>query len=136
MLDDLDWPDPRDAVYALLDGLDTVSGPLTPMYEQAADASGQIAGPWPQAVIYITSTTEGYVDRVCTVTLDVYAQRGPEALRTAEQAHRALVGTDVQAGGVYCDSIRTRTGPVEIPFSSPTITRVTSSLDVTVRPID
>lgn len=136
MFDDLEWPDPRELVFALLDGLDTATGALTPRYEQAADAYGQAVGPWPEAVIYITGSTEGAIDRVYVVSLDVYAPRGPEALRTAEQAHRALVGTDVEAGGVYADAVRTRTGPVEVPHPDPNITRITSSLDVVVRPID
>lgn len=136
MLDDLSWPDPRDLVYALLDGAPTATGALTPRYEQAADAYGQAVGPWPEAVIYTTAVTEGYVDRVVTLQVDVYADRGPSALRTAEDALRALVGTDVEAGGVYADRVAIRTGPVEIPYAHPTITQVTASLDVTVRPID
>lgn len=136
MLDDLAWPDPRDLIYALLDSLDTVSGPLAPRYEQAANEYGEALGPWPEAVIYTSSTTEGYIDRVHAVSVDVYAPRGPDALRTAEQAVRALVGTDLQAGGVYADRVGVRTGPVEVPYPHPSITQVTFSLDVTVRPID
>lgn len=136
ILDDLQWPDPREAVYALLDGADTPQGRVTARYEQAADHLGQPVGPWPEAVIWTASTSTGEIDRAHEVVVEVFSPRGPEALQTAEALVRLVAGVDVSAGGVYVDLIQVRTGPDDIPYQHPVLAKTAFTLDVVVRPID
>lgn len=134
MIDALVFPDARAVLFDLIDGHDHPDGTVHAFYQQPADAMGRPVGPYPVAVIYATGGTEGYVDRVDRVTVEVYAP-GEQAVRTLESIKASIVGDNIETPSGFVDSIRTLTVPADIPYQSDTLNKATASFEVTSRPL-
>lgn len=132
----LEWVDARAAMQAMIDGTEHAGVLVQARYEQSADEYGQ---PDPAAVEVVVYETPGgnigYVDRLDEITLDVYAPRGELAKKVAESVLRMVCGTNIDTPEGFLDTVRPRTVPVEVPYQSPVLSKVTTTLQVIHRPL-
>jgi hypothetical protein len=134
MIDALVFPDVRDALFDLIDGVTHEGEPVRAVYQIPADDYGAIQGPFPVALIYTTGGTLGFVDRVDRATVEVYAP-GQQAVNTLESIFASIIGTDIETPSGHLDSIAADIMPVDVPYQSDTLNRATGSLLVTSRPL-
>lgn len=135
MSDVLVFPDVRSAIYDLISGGEHDGAPVRAVFHLSVDPYGAPEGPFPIAQISLAPGTQGYVDRVDRLLIEVYAP-GEQALRVAESIHAFLVGTDIETPSAYLDSIQPDQTPHEIPYQSDTLNRAAMQLLVTTRPVD
>ncbi|WP_284763387.1 hypothetical protein [Arthrobacter sp. efr-133-R2A-63] len=134
MIDALVFPDTRDALFDLIDGATHLGVPVKAVYQIPAGDYGEIKGPFPMALIYVTGGTRGFVDRVDRATIEVYAP-GQAAVNTLESIAASLIGTDIETPSGYIDSIEADVTPADVPFQSDTLNKAIATFLVTSRPI-
>lgn len=134
MSDVLVFPDTRAALFDLIDGSTHDGEQVKAVYHLPADAYGSMQGPFPVAHIYVTGGTEGYIDRVDRVTIDVYAP-GEQAVDVLESIRAFIRGTDIETPSGYLDRIDPDVTPADIPYQSDTLNRATATFLVTSRPL-
>ena len=134
MSDVLVFPDTRAALFDLIDGETHVGQTVRAVYHLQADEYGSLLGPFPVAHIYVTGGTEGYLDRVDRVTIDVYAE-GELAVNVLESIRASIRGEDIETPSGYLDRIDPDVTPADIPYQSDTLNRATATFLVTSRPI-
>ena len=134
MIDALVFPDARAVLFDLIDGHEHPDGVVHAFYQQPADELGAPEGPFPVAVIYATGGSEGYVDRVDRVTVEVFAPM-PVAVRVLESIRASIVGDNIETPSGFVDEIRTLTVPVDVPYPSATLSKATASFEVVSRPV-
>lgn len=135
MSDVMVFPDTRSALFDLLDGSAHDGESVRAVYHLPADFYGQLQGPFPVAHIYVTGGTEGYIDRVDRVTIDVYAP-GEQAVRVLESIRAFICGVGIETPSGYLDNIDPDITPAEVPYQSDTLNKATGTFMVTSRPIN
>lgn len=134
MSDVLVFPDTRAALFDLIDGTTHDEVRVRAFYHLPADGYGQLQGPYPIAHLYVTGGTEGYIDRVDRVTIDVYAP-GEQALNVLESIRASIRGANIETPSGFLDAIDPDVTPADVPYQSDTLNRATASFLVTSRPI-
>lgn len=134
MIEALVYPDPFMVMYHLIDGHEHLGETVHAFASQPADEYGLPVGPYPVAIIYATGGTEGYVDRVDRVTVEVFAP-GRVAVNTLESIRASIVGDNIDTPSGFVDGIRTLTNPVDVPYISETLNKATASFEVISRPL-
>lgn len=141
MNDVLVFPDVRSALLDLLNGSihfdpkTRADVTVTAKYHLGADEYGALLGPFPLAQIYFAQPgTQGYVDRVDRIAIDVYAP-GEQAVNALESIRAFISGTDIETPSGYLDSIESDSMPVEVPYQSDTLNQATATFFVTTRPL-
>jgi hypothetical protein len=132
--DVLVFPDTRSALFDLIDGSSHEGVTVRAVYHLPADSYGALTGPFPVAQIVVTGGTEGFVDRVDRVTIDVYAP-GEQAVNVLESIRASIRGTDIETPSGFLDRIDPDITPADVPYQSDTLNRATATFLVTSRPI-
>lgn len=125
-----DYPYAREAIFELVDGHE-FAGHTTKAYFRL---DTQFTDHLPAALIYPLGGTEGHVDRIDRVGVDVYAI-GTESLEVAEAIRSALVGRPHDTAAGYLDDVQVETVPVDVPYPDPTYAQTQMVLRVTTRPL-
>jgi hypothetical protein len=134
MIDALVFPDTRDALFDLIDGAVHLGEPVRAVYQLPADDYGALQGPFPIALIYVTGGTRGFVDQVDRATIEVYAP-GQDAERTLVSIAASIIGTDIETGSGFIDSIEADITAADVPYQSDTLNKATATFLVTARPL-
>lgn len=134
MSDGLVFPNPRSCLFDLIDGAEHLGETVHVFYQTPANDFGAIQGPFPIAVIYATGGTEGFVDRVDRVTIEVYAP-GERAVDTLESIKASICGDNVETPSGYLDSIDPDQVPTDIPYQSDILNQATATFLLTSRPL-
>lgn len=134
MIDALVFPDVRDALFDLIDGVTHEGSPVRAVYQIPADEYGTIKGPFPVALIYTTGGTLGFVDRVDRATVEVYAP-GQQAVNTLESISASIIGTDIETPSGHLDGIQADVTPADTPYPSDTLNKAVGTFLVTSRPL-
>lgn len=136
------FPDTRGAIFDLIDGTEHFSMPdvfvtVRATYLQTADEYGRPStGDGVEVVITQDAGTQGWVDRVDRISLDVYAP-GEQAMNVLNSLLGLLVGFGVETPkGVYLDEVSVDQTPHEMPYPSDTLNHAMCRLLVVVRPVD
>lgn len=141
MIDGLVFPDVHDAVWDLLSGSQhydkftdsTVT--VRAVTTLPVDSYGLLEGPFPLAHIRSAAPgTQGFVDRVDRVAVDVYAPL-ETALNVLESIVTYLSGMGIETPSGYLDAIEPDDLPVDVPYQSDVVRQATASFLVTSRPI-
>lgn len=141
MSDGLVFPDARSAVWDLLSG----SSHFDPFTDSTVavravttlpvDAYGLIEGPFPLAhVRFAAPGTQGFVDRVDRVAVDVYAPL-ETAINVLGSISTYLTGTGIETPSGYLDAIEPDELPVDVPYPSEKVRLATATFLVTTRPL-
>lgn len=130
----LAFPNVRRALADLIDGTVHLGSPVRAVGHLNADANGALLGPFPLVHIYTKGGTEGYVDRVDRVGMDVYAP-GEKAVDTLESIRAYITGDNIETSAGFLDNIRTDQVPEDVPYASSTLHQAVGSFTVTSRPI-
>ena len=132
------FPDTRAAILSLIDGTTHEalgqSHTVTAWYHQPADDYGQPVGDFPQAVVYATGGTEGWVDRVDQITVELFAARGELAVRVLESIKDAITGENIETPEGFLDTVAVRTVPVDVPYQNASLSKAQMALEVITRP--
>lgn len=134
MSDVLVFPDTRAALFDLIDGSTHEDVKVRAVYHLPADSYGTLQGPFPVAHIYVTGGTEGYIDRVDRVVIDVYAE-GEQAVNVLESIRAFIRGVNIETPSGFLDRVDPDVTPADVPYQSDTLNRATASFLVTSRPI-
>lgn len=140
MSDVLIFPDTRAAIWDIIDGTQHLAGGRTvtalAAYRQSADDYGRPIQDGDEVEVVITQDpgTQGFVDRVDRIGLDVYSS-GTVQMDLLNSLLGLLVGTDIETPSGYVDSIEVDQTPHELPYPSDLIRHAMCRLLVTVRPI-
>ncbi|POH58267.1 hypothetical protein [Arthrobacter glacialis] len=141
MSDGLVFPDARSAVWDLLSGSvhfdpftdSTVT--VRPVTTLPVDAHGLLEEPFPLAHVRSAAPgTQGYVDRVDRVAIDVYAPL-ETALNVLESISTYLTGRSIDTPSGYLDAIEPDELPVDVPYPSEHVRQATATFLVTTRPL-
>ncbi|WP_417373011.1 hypothetical protein [Glutamicibacter protophormiae] len=141
MSGELVFPDVRTAVWELLNGSkhydaftdSTVT--VRAVLKIPVDAHGLIQGPFPLAHVRNGAPgTQGFVDRVDRVAVDVYAPH-ESAVNVCESICTYLTGQGIETPSGYLDSIEPDELPVDVPYQSEVVNQATATLLVVTRPI-
>lgn len=141
MSDGLVFPDVLDAVWDLLSGSthfdkftnETVT--VRAVTTLPVDAYGLLEKPFPLAHIRSAAPgTQGFVDRVDRVAIDVYAPL-EQAVNVLESISTYLTGSDIETPSGYLDSIEPDDLPVDVPYQSEVAKLATATFLVVTRPI-
>lgn len=135
MSDVLVFPDVRSAIYDLINGGEHMGHRVRAVFHLSVDSYGAPEGPFPIAQITLAPGTQGFIDRIDRVLLEVFAP-GELALQVTESLHAFLVGTDIETPSAYLDSIQPDQTPHEVPYPSDTLNQAAMQLLVTTRPVD
>lgn len=141
MSDGLVFPDARDAVWDLLSG-STHFDPFTnetvtvrAVTTLPVDAYGLLEKPFPLAHIRSAAPgTQGYVDRVDRVAIDLYAPL-EQAVNVLESISTYLTGSGIETPSGYLDAIEPDDLPVDVPYQSEVVKLATATFLVVTRPI-
>lgn len=132
------WPDTRECLFSLLDGRQFAGHPIKVCYRLSADYLDQAKAGTAAVLIYPLGGTEGAVDRVDRLGVDVYGI-GTQSMDVARAITRLLVPNpyyparhDTPVG--YVDDVGIETVPVDVPFADPMITQTQAVYRMTVRP--
>ena len=128
------FPDTRSCLFDLIDGANHLGSNVRAVYHLPADNYGKLQGPYPLAHLYVTGGTQGFVDRVDRVTVEVYAP-GTRAVETLESIRASIVGDSIETPSGFLDRIDVETVPVDVPYQSDTLNRATATFLVTSRPL-
>jgi hypothetical protein len=134
MSDVLVFPDTRAVLFDLIDGSVHEGVSVRAVYHLPADSYGALQGPFPVAHVYVTGGSEGFVDRVDRVTIDVYAE-GELAVNVLESIRASIRGTDIETPSGFLDRIDPDITPADVPYQSDTLNRATATFLVTSRPL-
>lgn len=141
MSDGLVFPDARDAVWDLLSGsthYDAFTNKTVTVQAFTTlpvDDYGLIEGPFPVAHIRSAAPgTQGFVDRVDRVAIDVYAPL-EQAVNVLESISTYLTGHGIETPSGYLDSIEPDDLPVDVPYQSEVAKLATATFLVVTRPI-
>ena len=134
MIDALVFPDVRDALFDLIDGVAHEGSTVRAVYQIPADDYGTIKGPFPVALIYTTGGTLGFVDRVDRATVEVYAP-GQQAVNTLESISASILGSDIETPSGHLDGIQADVTPADVPYPSDTLNKAVATFLVTSRPL-
>lgn len=134
MSDVLVFPNARAALFDLIDGTEHLGNPVRAVYHLPVDDTGTMQGPFPVVQIYTRGGTEGYVDRVDRVAIEVYAP-GELAADTAESIRAYITGDNIETTAGFLDNIVTDQVPEDVPYASSTLNKAVASFTVTSRPI-
>lgn len=134
MIDSLVFPDTRDCLFDLIDGATHLGETVRAVYQIPAGDYGEIQGPFPLALIYVTGGNRGFVDRVDRATIEVYAP-GTKAVETLESIAASITGSSIETPSGFIDSIDQDVTPADIPYQSDTLNKALASFLVTSRPI-
>lgn len=135
MIEGLVFPEARAALFDLIDGSTHEEEQVRAVYQLQADAYGAPQGPYPVALIYVTGGTQGYIDRVDRVTIEVYAP-GQQAVDALESICASVVGENIDTPSGFLDRIDPDVTPSEVPYQSDSLNRATATLLVTSRPLN
>lgn len=125
------YPSARDAVFTLTDGVEFDGETVAAYYQLQVDFADRL----PAALIYVTGGTEGYIDRVDRLTVEVYAP-GEQALKIAEDIRAAIVDEPLDIPGVgYIDDIHCDVTPHDVPYQNERINMAAATYLVTSRPL-
>lgn len=128
----MDFPDPRSALAELIEGTDHDGQNVPVVFHQSVDERGNPA--LPQALIYQVGGTEGYIDRVDEVAIEVYAE-GNTALRILNSIKSAITGDSIETAAGYLDEVAVKVIPVEVPYPSDTVAMARAVFEVISRPL-
>lgn len=135
MSDGLVFPNPRAGLFDLIDGARHLGETVHGFYQEPADVSGSLKGPFPVAVIYaLPGGSEGFVDRVDRMAIDVFAE-GERAVDTLESIKASICGDGIETPSGYWDSIKPDQVPTDIPYPSDTVNKATATFLMTSRPL-
>lgn len=135
MSDGLVFPNPRSCLFDLIDGAEHLGQTVHAFYQEPANELGALQGPFPVAVIVaMPGGSEGYVDRVDRMSIDVYAP-GESAVDTLESIKASICGDSVETPSGYLDSIKPDQVPTDIPYVLDTINKATATFLLTSRPL-
>lgn len=141
MSDGLVFPDSRSAVWELLNGsvhydeFTKTEVIVRAVVNLPVDKMGLIQGPFPVAHVRNGAPgTQGFVDRVDRVAIDVYAPH-ETAVNVCESICTYLTGSGIETPSGYLDSIEPDELPVDVPYQSEVVHQATASVLVTSRPI-
>ncbi|WP_336715336.1 hypothetical protein [Arthrobacter sp. USHLN218] len=140
MIEALVFPDTRSAVFDLIHNsrhYSAAAGKLLDVraaYHLPADNYGALLPPFPLAHIFPPVGTEGFVDRVERIVVEVYAP-GEQAVQVLESVRASIVGTDLDTPSGYLDRIDCDVTPSDVPYQSDTLNKATMTLLVTSRPL-
>ena len=134
MTDVLIFPDTRSCLFDLIDGSTHVGETVRAVYHLQVDSYGQLQGPFPVAHVYVTGGTEGYIDRVDRVTIDVYAP-GEQAVQVLESIRAFIIGEGIETPSGYLDKVEVNVTPADVPYQSDTLNRAAATFLVTSRPL-
>jgi hypothetical protein len=129
------FPDTRDALYDLINGTSHAGNTVRAFYHLPVDAYGALVGPFPVAHLYVTGGTEGFLDRVDRVTMEVYAP-GEQAVQALESIRALICGDGIETPSGYLDKVEPNVTPADIPYQSDTLNRAVATFLVTSRPIN
>lgn len=140
------FPDTKAAVWDLIDGtehvayFDAENQPVmvrvVAAYRQSANEHGSPVASTGEVEVVITQDpgTQGFIDRVDRISLDVYAP-GEQPMNVLNSLLGLLVGEDIETPSGYLDSVTVDQTPHEIPYPSDILWHAMCRLLVTVRPI-
>lgn len=128
------FPNVRAALKDLIDGTVHLGAPVRVVGHLQSDAHGALLGPFPLCHVYTKGGTEGYLDRVDRVGLDVYAP-GEQAVNTLESIRAYICGENIDTSAGFLDNIRTDQVPVDEPYTSSTLNKAVASFTITSRPL-
>lgn len=129
------FPNPRSCMFDLIDGETHLGEVVHAFYQEPADEMGSIQGPFPVAVILTKpGGSEGYVDRVDRISVDVYAP-GEQAVDTLESIKASICGDGIETPSGYLDSIKPDEVPEDIPYPLDTLNKASASFFLTSRPL-
>lgn len=120
---DIQWPDARKAVHELV----KAHSLAVPYYLLPAEYTELL----PVANTWVQRSTEGYIDRVTWVVVDVYAEPG-ESIGLAEEIVSAVANQPHDVPGVgFLDDVAVEQPPTDVPRpdgveQSQTILKVTT----------
>lgn len=135
MSDGLVFPNPRACLSDLIDGTNHLGEVVSAHYQEPADESGNLEGPFPIAIISaMPGGSEGYLDRVDRMAIDVFAP-GERAVDTLESIKASICGDSIETPSGYLDSIRPDQVPTDIPYTSDTLNKATATFFLTSRPL-
>ncbi|MBG6083239.1 hypothetical protein [Zhihengliuella flava] len=134
MIEALVFPDTRACLFDLIDEAEHLGNPVRAVYRLPTDSRGALEEPFPIALIYTMGGTEGYVDRVDRVTIEVYAP-GEQAVNTLESIRASIVGDSIETPSGYLDEIAVESVPTEVPYISDKLNKAEARFLVTSRPI-
>lgn len=131
------FPDTMQILTDILDGEEHLGKPVTVAWhlEVMEDNPSALKGPFPLLHIHPPRGTEGFLDKVDRVTLELYYEGG-RAAPTLESIKASIVGTDIEAPSGYLDTVRVVTAPEEVPYQSDTLTLARATFDITLRPVN
>lgn len=124
------YPYAREALFELVDGQQFAGHTAKAYFRLQTDFTDHL----PAVLIYPLGGTEGYIDRVDRVGVEVYAT-GTDSLEVAEAVRSALVGRDHDTSVGYLDDVQVETVPVDVPYPDPTYAQTQMVLRVTTRPL-
>lgn len=133
MIDGLVFPDVRDCMSDLVDGVEHLGEAVSTVYYLSADSYTNPAL-WPLVLIYSGDGSQGYVDRVDRVTLECYAP-GTRAVDTLESITAMICGTDISTAHGFLDSVRVDLVPKDTDLQSDVLNRARATFLVTSRPL-
>jgi hypothetical protein len=140
MIEALVFPDTRSAMLDLIDGTSHYSAAagqslqVRATWHLEADSYGQLRAPFPVAHIFPPVGTEGFIDRVERILVEVYAP-GQQAVQALESIRASIVGTDIETPSGFIDTITCPVVPSDVPYQSDTLNKATATFEVTSRPI-
>lgn len=135
--DALVFPNVRAAISDLIEGTVHLGQTVNTTWWLQVDAYGQLDHTYPLAVITAMAGTQGFVDRVERVTVEVYAA-GEAAVNTLESITAFIVGSGIETpDGTYLDEVRVLSSPVDTPsqYSSDALNHAVATYEVVVRPL-
>jgi hypothetical protein len=140
MIEALVFPDTRSALFDLIDGTEHFSSyagklqSVRAVYQLPADSYGSLEGPFPLAQVFPPVGTEGFIDRVDRIVVEVYAP-GEQAVQTLESIKASIVGDNIETPSGFVDTISCEVVPSDVPYQSDTLNRATATFLVVSRPI-
>lgn len=131
------YPDTLQILTDLLDGEEHLGKPVTVAWylEVMEGNPSALKGPFPLLHILPPRGTEGFLDKVDRVTLELYVEEG-RASQVLESIKASIVGTDIETPSGYLDAVRVVTAPEDVPYQSDTLSLARASFDITTRPVN
>lgn len=130
------FPDTMQILTDLIDGTEHLGKQVTVAWylEVMEDNPSQLKGPFPLLHILPPRGTEGFLDKVDRVTVELYYEGG-RASPTLESIKASIVGTDLESPAGYVDTVTVVTSPEDVPYQSSTLSLARASFDVICRPV-
>lgn len=132
------FPDVQMCLVDLIDNTVHLDETVTTTFNLKATPDGYGALEIPEdALVWIGPArgTEGYIDRVDRVTLELYFP-GRKATSILESIKASLTGTDIDTGHGFLDSIAVVNAPESVPYQSDTLNKAAATFDIVTRPLN